>query len=38
MFFITGMSTFTWVLIAYIGLHLGQEHIAPIKEFLENTK
>jgi len=34
MFFITGMSTFTWVLLAYIGLHLGQEHIAPIKEFL----
>jgi len=34
MFFITGMSTFTWVLLAYIGLHLGQEHIAPIKDFL----
>jgi len=34
MFFITGMSTFTWVLLAYIGLHLGQEHVAPIKEFL----
>ena len=38
MFFITGMSTFTWVLFAYIGLHLGQEHIAPIKEFLANAQ
>ncbi len=35
MFFITGMSTFTWVLIAYIGLHLGQEHIAPLQELLK---
>ena len=31
MFFITGMSTFTWILIAYIGLHLGADHIAPLK-------
>ena len=31
MFFITGMSTFTWILIAYIGLHLGAEHIAPLE-------
>lgn len=36
MFFITGMSTFTWVLIAYVGLHLGQEHIAPIKDLISN--
>jgi hypothetical protein len=34
MFFITGMSTFTWVLIAYIGLHLGELHVAPMKELL----
>jgi|GEM_PF-936471 len=25
MFFITGMSTFTWILLAYVGLHVGQE-------------
>jgi hypothetical protein len=34
MFFITGMSTFTWILLAYIGLNLGQEHIPSIREFL----
>jgi hypothetical protein len=34
MFFITGMSTFTWVLIAYIGLNLGEAPLLPIfKEF-----
>ncbi len=34
MFFITGMSTFTWILLAYIGLHLGELHIAPMKALL----
>ncbi|CAA6823291.1 MAG: Unknown protein [uncultured Sulfurovum sp.] len=34
MFFITGMSTFTWILIAYIGLHLGEIHLAPLQEIL----
>lgn len=37
MFFITGMSTFTWVLIAYISLHLGAEHIAPLKGLTLDT-
>ena len=27
MFFITGMSTFTWILLAYVGLHLGHNYI-----------
>ena len=35
MFFITGMSTFTWVLIAYIGLHLGELHLTQMKELLD---
>ena len=26
MFFITGMSTFTWILLAYAGLHLGHDY------------
>lgn len=34
MFFITGMSTFTWVLLAYIGLHLGELHVGAVKDFL----
>ena len=31
MFFITGMSTFTWVLLAYVGLHLGHDYVAAFK-------
>jgi len=31
MFFITGMSTFTWILLAYVGLHLGQDYIPFLK-------
>jgi hypothetical protein len=31
MFFIVGMSTFTWILIAYIGLHIGAEHLPVLK-------
>lgn len=31
MFFITGMSTFTWVLLAYVGLHLGQDYVEALK-------
>lgn len=37
MFFITGMSTFTWVLVAYIGLNLGDELIIPILQKFFNT-
>ncbi|CAA6819027.1 MAG: Unknown protein [uncultured Sulfurovum sp.] len=36
MFFITGMSTFTWILIAYIGLHLGEIHLEPLQEILRS--
>ncbi len=32
MFFITGMSTFTWVLLAYVGLHLGHDYVGAFKE------
>jgi len=27
LFFITGMSTFTWILLAYVGLHMGHNYI-----------
>jgi len=32
MFFITGMSTFTWILLAYVGLHLGHDYVAAFKD------
>ena len=32
MFFITGMSTFTWVLLAYIGLHLGADYVGALRD------
>lgn len=32
MFFITGMSTFTWILLAYVALHVGHEHIGIFKD------
>jgi len=31
MFFITGMSTFTWILVAYVGLYLGHDYIGFLK-------
>jgi len=37
MFFITGMSTFTWILLAYVGLHIGQDYIAFFKGIDLNT-
>ena len=38
MFIITGISTFTWILLAYILLHMGHEHaIGPLKDFTLNT-
>jgi len=37
MFFITGMSTFTWILLAYVGLHLGQDYIPYVKDITLNT-
>jgi hypothetical protein len=37
MFFITGMSTFTWILLAYVGLHMGQDYISFFKGIDLNT-
>jgi len=37
MFFITGMSTFTWILLAYVVLHLGQDFIPFLKDITLNT-
>ncbi|SFV65687.1 hypothetical protein MNB_SV-14-1089 [hydrothermal vent metagenome] len=37
MFFITGMSTFTWILLAYVGLHLGHENVAYLKDLSLNS-
>ncbi len=37
MFFITGMSTFTWILLAYVGLHIGQDYIPFFKGIDLNT-
>jgi len=37
MFFITGMSTFTWILLAYVGLHIGQDYISIFKGIDLNT-
>ena len=37
MFFITGMSTFTWILLAYVGLHIGQDYIPIFKDLTLNS-
>jgi len=37
MFFITGMSTFTWVLLAYVGLHLGHDYVSSFKDLSLDT-
>ena len=37
MFFITGMSTFTWILLAYVGLHMGHDYVPYLKEITLNT-
>ena len=37
MFFITQISTFTWVLVAYVALHLGQDYIGALKELSLNS-
>jgi hypothetical protein len=37
MFFITGMSTFTWVLLAYVGLHLGHDYVSAFKGLTLDT-
>jgi len=38
LFFITGMSTFTWILLAYVVLHLGPEYIGALHGFDLDTK
>lgn len=37
MFFITGMSTFTWILLAYVGLHIGADYIGVMKDLSLHT-
>jgi hypothetical protein len=37
MFFITGMSTFTWILLAYVALHVGPEYIPFLKGITLDT-
>ena len=37
MFFITGMSTFTWILLAYVGLHLGHDYIEGLSSLSLNS-
>lgn len=37
MFFITGMSTFTWILLAYVALHVGADHISIMKDLSLHT-
>jgi len=37
MFFITGISTFTWVLLAYITLNMGHDYIGALKDLTLNS-
>jgi len=37
LFLITGMSTFTWILLAYVVLHVGSDHISIMKDFSLHT-
>ena len=37
MFFITGMSTFTWILLAYVGLHLGHDYVGYLSNLSLNS-
>ena len=37
MFFITGMSTFTWILLAYVGLHLGHNYVDMLSSLSLNS-
>ena len=37
MFFITGMSTFTWILLAYVGLHYGHDYFSFLKNLSLET-
>jgi len=37
MFFITQISTFTWVLLAYVALHLGHDYISQLDGLTLNS-
>jgi len=37
LFFITGMSTFTWILLAYVGLHLGHDYVGYLSNLSLNS-
>jgi ABC-type Na+ efflux pump permease subunit len=37
LFFITQISTFTWVLVAYVALHLGHDYIELLKNLSLNS-
>jgi len=37
LFFITGMSTFTWILLAYVGLHLGHNYVDMLSNLSLNS-
>lgn len=37
MFLITGMSTFTWILLAYVVLHMGSDYISVMKDLSLHT-
>ena len=37
MFLITGMSTFTWILLAYVGLHIGHDTIGYLSNLTLNS-
>jgi len=37
LFFITGMSTFTWILLAYVGLHLGHNYVDMLSSLSLNS-
>ena len=38
MFFITGMSTFTWILLAYVIVQIGPEHMSILQGISLDTK
>jgi len=38
MFFITGMSTFTWILLAYVLMHVGPEYVSIFGDITLDTK
>jgi len=37
LFLITGMSTFTWILLAYVGLHIGHDYVGYLSNLTLNS-